>query len=316
MHTQLREIHKRLDTDMDVQGFLILLNKVADEIGWSDDTLFDVMLEYNDDRREEYEADRKSWGEILTEGKWANLHQCVVMNQWIKGMNLKVACVKRNRFFSITLKSESFRIELGDVLLRIVDGEVGAQTIREKTETCSQDFEERERLFGAMLLSERVANKVRSPFLNGEFSEALRVGYEVYASRLEELLGMTLKPWKDMETIFFQERPCFLFPDLSGDRLKLELAALARLSSGLELLLQPFLRGFEKAPEDPAIILKILVLISLLVDRLDAATSNPSSIYKKNIKKTVKKNKTRKRSLKAKKIVQKNKKTLKTRISS
>jgi hypothetical protein len=271
-----RELTKRLNTELNLAAFASFLDTALAHFGFEEDTLFDTVLEEGDGHRVEGETRSDQLVALFTPELWPRLHQVILSNQWITGMNLKLHWIRRLHGSALTVtwdwnapeKTPSVASVLAEGLERL--GEAKADP------SASTPTEELERLFGAMLLTPNVAEASREAFLSGDFSFSLTAAHRVLEKRLGVLLGTPLEKIGNLEELFQQEPPCLLLPDLSGPRLQLELTGLARVLTGVELLLQPLLRGREAAPADPAAVLKKLVLISFLVERLETAVRNPA----------------------------------------
>jgi hypothetical protein len=308
MSAHQMEMTKRLTAELSLKAFKGFLETVLDQIGFDEATVFDAVLEEENGHRMEYELQREALLGLIQEDQWPQIHKVLLSNQWMKGMNFKLHWIKRMQGSTLMIKWETTQSSTIKSTGAALEEALNALewTTHSAAAECAPQIEERERLFGAMLLTESVAARAKEPFLNGDFLGSLSAAYGILIGRLEELLGAHLERWEDLEIMFYQEPPCFLLPDLSGQRLQLELAAIARLWSGLELLLQPLLRGAEKAPEDPAGVLKKLVMISFLVERLEAAVPNPARVRKNTrVPQKRKVKKTRRTTTRIKKVIKK-----------
>lgn len=270
------DVTSRLGTDFQARELIRLIEIIREEMGFDDETRYDLVLEYGDGRRGEYEirAAELSWH--LASADWPQLHQLLFSNHWIKDMNVKVSLVKRPGGVTLSVKGE---IDRQDAVHRLT--EAIRQRVWAQTRACADALQERERLFGAMLLAKSVSDRTRASFLQGDFLGTLRGAYDTLAELQRRLLAVNPQRLRDLEARLAQDPPRILLPDRSGLRLRLELNALARLMSGTGLLLTPILSGKEPSPADTAVVLKYLVLISLLVERLEAATANPAAKRRK-----------------------------------
>jgi hypothetical protein len=278
MPIQYRELSKHLSGEVSLAAFATFLETALSRFGFDEETLFDTVLEEGDGRRTEGETRRDRVVALFTEELWPGLRQVVLSNQWIKGMNLKVHWIRRLRGSTLTVTWDLDAPEKTAALAVVLEAALEAFSHSACAQPESSQAAELEHLFGSMLLVESVAAASREAFLNGDFRACLAAAHRVLEKRLGVLLGAPVKRMGDLEELFRREPPCFLLPELSGSRLHVELTGLVHVLMGLELLLQPLLQGREKAPADPAPVLKKLVLISLLVERLETATRNPAAV--------------------------------------
>jgi hypothetical protein len=156
--------------------------------------------------------------------------------------------------------------------------QINNQLVSNQTETAasaSAHNQERDRLFGAMLLTGSVVQQTRQSFMAGDFRGSLAAARELLDERLGKIFPASLDWKKNMCEWLTQDPPPLLLPNVSGNSLRLELEGLSHLLTGSSILLDSLVRGPERIPEDPAPVLKYLVLVSLLVEKLDSAESNP-----------------------------------------
>jgi len=239
-----------------------------------EETRYALELEQASGERQELELKRSELRRWVHAQMWPHIHQLRFANPWIKGMHVKLHFIRRPGQAVLSLRGEIESVDLRKRLTASVATQVLA--CQQSEAALRTHLQERERLFGSMLLAESVVRHARQPFLNGDFLGCLRAAYRIFTSRLEQLLGVAPDDLADVEALLTQDPPRLLLPDLSGKRLRRELDGVAKLISGVTLLLGPHLSASAEAFTDPAPVLKHLVLISLLIERLESATPNPT----------------------------------------
>lgn len=278
MHIQHRELTQRINTEVSLADFMAFLEAALAQFDFDDDILFETVLEESDGRRREGETRRDQLSLLFTPDLWPALHQVILSNQWIKGMNVKIHWVRRAHGATLNVTWDLDAPGKARAVSEALEESLGALGRESQAAELSSQAEDLERLFGSMLLADNVAGAARDPFLQGDFRSALTAAHRVLVKRLEVLLGAPVRKMGDLEELFNREPPCLLLPELSGPRLQVELSGLARLLTGLELLLQPLLRGRDQVSADPGMVLKKLVLISFLAERLETAVRNPAAV--------------------------------------
>jgi len=264
----------RLGVSFNARELRNLIELIQKEMEFDEETRYDLILEDYGGQRAEHEIQSPALGQFLTPEAWPDLHQFFFSNHWIKDMNLKLSLVKRSTGITLIVKGEVERSETAKQLTTNLE-----QTIRafQQSETAACAYrQERERLFGSMLLAKSVVEQAREPFLTGDYISSLRAAHQVTAELSERLLRVKPSQLDKLQQILSQNPPRILLTDRSGRRLRSELNGLARLMAGAQILLEPMLKGQEPAPTDPAVVLKYLVLISLIAERLESGTPNPA----------------------------------------
>jgi|GEM_PF-3830770 len=273
------ELNYRLGPGFGAVEWSRLVNLVLAQMGFDDETHFELVLERNNGERQAFELMAGEFAHYLNPGVWPDLHQVILSNQWIKDMNVKLHLVKRGDHATISVKLDlaenGRRRQLAAAIQSLLAGS-------EAEEAFAPYHQERERLFGALLLTASGANKTRSSFLAGDFRAALSAGWALLQDRLKGVLPY--RPGLEHRILEFlkQDPPTMLFPNLAGPQLRQELDGLAHLLTGFLTLLRPVVEGKDKQSEDPAVVLKCLVLLSLLVERIEAMVPNPMTAKKKD----------------------------------
>lgn len=252
-----------------------LLRLAHDSMGFDEDTRYDLTIQKNDGERIMAEIAVPELEGNIHSGVWGAIHQIIISSQWIKGMNLKLTLVRRQDYHTLSLKGELETAEARAVFAKKIEGHLAG--VRVSDSGAGSTDQERERLFGSMLMTETILRATRQSFLAGQFDASLAAASSLLQDRLGKLLGITVKKPGDIAHLLAQEPPRLLFPDLSGSRLQLELAGLGSLCAGALTLTQPVVAGGESAPEDPARVLRCLVLFGMLLERLEVATPNPAA---------------------------------------
>jgi hypothetical protein len=95
---------------------------------------------------------------------------------------------------------------------------------------------------------------------------------------LHKLLGSKAREMLRPENICQSSQPILLLPELSGKNLLEELQCISQILTGIRGLLESRIQGRMPVSQDPARVLKLLVLISFLYERLENASVNPNAI--------------------------------------
>ncbi len=269
------ELSYRLGAGFQGQELCALIAQVVKEIGFDESTRYDLTLDGADGQRVEEEGSVAENEQVLLTRPWAGLHQVQFANQWIKDMNVKLTVVRRPGGSVVTLRGETDRPEAARRMTAALDRQL--QAWQQSETACLQHQQERERSFGAMLLAPSVAGPVREPFLRGDYAGALLAAGRVLSALVERRLGLRLSDSRTLSTALTSRPPKLLFPDRSGAGLQHELDALSHLFAGVSQLLRTYTGDGSSLPSEPSQVLKVLVLVSLLVERLESATPNPAA---------------------------------------
>lgn len=264
----------RLSRKFDVDRLVDLLGFIMDSMQFDEDMKYDLAVEKDGKDGAVQEISRSEIGENLTPQMWPGIHQVRFSNQWIKGLNVKLNLVKREDHSVLEITGEFENLAVRERLGNEI-------SVRLESQMSSEDhahpyFQEQERIFGSWLLAPSIAAQARPFFSSGDVGQALTAAYEVYGRLVRKLLRVAPTETARLEAILTQNPPPLIFPELSGNRLRLELKGLAQLMLGMQTWLQPKLKKPEDLPADPAAVLKYLVLLSLLVERLESAALNPA----------------------------------------
>lgn len=268
------DLSYRLRPDFGAARFAALCQTVLDSLVFDEDARLELMLERNDGERTTVELTAAELPRHLPESVWPELHQVQVANQWIKGMNVKISLVRRTDHQQVALKGETPNPERRPMLEQRVAAQLGQAGCEP-----SEQEQERERMFGSMLMTEEIVEATRQAFLAGRFAEALAAAGLRLRRRLEHLLRQDPLTPGSVAALFAQDPPRILLPNLAGLRLKQELEGLGQLCAGA-LRLQV---------DAPAQVLKALVLIGLLLERLENAVANPAVLRKKGAARSTRK---------------------------
>lgn len=259
-----------------------LLRLAHDSMVFDEDTRYDLTIQKNDGERVSAEIALPELENHAHDGTWGSIHQIIISNHWIKGMNLKLTLVRRQDFHTLSLKGELETAEMRGTFTKKIDGHLAGVQVGENGGNSAD--QERERLFGSLLMTETIVRATRKSFLAGQFGASLSAANALLRDRLEKLLGVTVKKPTDLAHQLAEDPPRLLFPDLSGSRMQLELAGLGSLCAGALMLTQPVVEGRQTAPDDPARVLRCLVLFGMLLERLEVATPNPAAKKKNPVK--------------------------------
>jgi len=292
------ELNYRLNTLFGPNEFIELVNLAIENIGFDEETQFDLVIQRNTDERLLLEVTPLTMGQHITLQSWPDIHQIIFSNHWIKGMNLKIQLVRRQEYFSLSVKCEMEDPDRRTQFINKLEEQLAKQLRVDTSSDASE--QDRERLFGSILMTEPIIQATRQAFLAGDFRNVLAAATNLLNERIENLLKQRLKNAADVQEYFSQEPPRLIFPDLSGKQLHSELVGLGCLSAGILTLVKPIIQGKQPAPEDPARILKCLILISMLLERLEGAAPNPVAIavQTKTVKKHLIKKKVQKKEVK------------------
>lgn len=269
------ELSYRLGEGFQARDLCALITQLVKEMGFDEGTRYDLTLDGIDGQRTEQEGAAAECERMLQARPWPELHQVQFANQWIKDMNVKLTVVRRTGGSVVTLRGVTDRPEAARHLTAALDRQL--QAWQQSEAACLQHQQERERMFGAMLLAPSVAGPVREPFLRGDYAGALRASGRVLSLLVERRLGLRLDDVRGLASALTSRPPKLLFPDRSGAGLQRELDALSHLFAGVAQLLRTYTGDETSLPSEPSQALKVLVLISLLVERLESATPNPAA---------------------------------------
>jgi hypothetical protein len=252
-----------------------IIGLAIEEMGFDESTLYDLIIEKSDHDRISCESAQSEIAGRLNNEAWPDIHRIILTSCWIKDMNLKIYLVRRSDNVVLNLKGEMEDAERRERMAEEIEKSLTAfGQLESSAETHDQ---KRERLFGAMLLEPGVVQSARQPFLAGDFRKALTAASGLFVARLQNLLNVKLGEVEKINELLTQDPPRILFADLSGTRLQKELKGLSGLVTGCLTLLDPIIKGREPAPGDPALVLKFLVLISMIIERLEGGIPNPAA---------------------------------------
>ncbi|MEW6516183.1 MAG: hypothetical protein AB1439_04675 [candidate division FCPU426 bacterium] len=257
------DLNYRLNLEFGPAQFVSLCRTVLDGMVFDEDTRLEAVLERVGGERSTWEGVSADLAGFLSESRWNDLHQIRLSNQWIKGMNVKISLVRRPDHQQIAIKGETPTPERR----ALVEQQVAARLQASNRDSQEQ---ERERLFGSMLMTKEIVDATRQAFLSGRFAEALEAAGLRLKRRLEHLFHQSEIRPGDVVALLTQDPPLLLMPDLSGPRLKQELEGLGHLCAGALSLVRSLPAG------EPGPVLKTLVLIGLLLERLENALPNPA----------------------------------------
>ncbi|MCD4812177.1 hypothetical protein K8S19_00570 [bacterium] len=289
-----------------------MVQLLVESMFFDEEAQFDLMIKKNNDERLHDELTPVDLGTFINPQTWPEIHQILFSNQWMKGMNLKFQLVRRHDYISLMLKCEMESPDHQQRLVRRIEEFLLSESYSEGGNDAHD--QERERLFGSMLMHADVIRVARQPFLAGRFQEAIAAVVGLLVTRLEALLHARIKQPGDVVTQLSMDPPRLLLPDLSGKKLYEELSGIGNLCSGILTLTKPLVYSKVSVPEDPARILKWLVLIGLLLERLEGASFNPAlqgrspgktPLLKKTVKKKLFTKQAKKTSGVKKKVVKK-----------
>lgn len=250
------DLSYRLRPEFGASQFVELCQTVLDSLVFDEEVRLELMLEKNTGERNTLDLTAAELSSRLPDSAWPDLHLVQVSNQWIKGMNVKISLVRRPDHQQVTLRGETSNAEHKPLLERRVAAQLGQE--QEK---------ERERLFGSMLMTPEIVEATRQAFLAGHFSEAMSAASQQLQQRLVHLLRRESFRPGEVVALFAQDPPRVLLPHLAGSRLKQELEALGHLCAG----------ALSLRADAPAQVLKSLVLVGMLLERLENAIPNPAA---------------------------------------
>lgn len=263
----------RLKQAWGVTQFIALARWLMDEIGFDEGARYDLAWERPGEERTTQETTAAGLAQLLLPSVWPALHQLVLVNHWIKGLNFKLHLVQREGEGALSIKFDIADAAARERLVRRLNERLASQC-QDTPGFAGPSNAERDRLFGSLLVNERVATAARTPFLAGDFYGSLQAAMRVLEDRLHQLTpGAEGKGLKAAALRLCREPACLLLPDRSGQRLRQELEGLSHLALAISQLSEPLLRGQSRAL-DPAPVLKRLVLISLLLEQLENASVN------------------------------------------
>jgi len=269
------ELDYRLKLDFCLSELIQIIGLAINEMGFDESTMYDLIIEKHDQDRVSCEITQSGIAGRLNNESWPDIHRIILTSYWIKDMNLKLDLVRRSDHVILNFKCEiedaQRRAGMATEIEKLL---AGLNRLESSAETHDQ---ERERLFGAMLLEPGVVQLARQYFLAGDFQKSLTAASGLFMARLQKLLNVKLGNIKKINELLSQDPPRILFPDLSGIRLQRELKGLSGLITGCLTLLDPIIKGREPAPSDPALVLKYLVLISMIIERLEGGIPNSSA---------------------------------------
>jgi hypothetical protein len=264
-------------TALSTTQVLTLLTLIVDHMGFDDETRYELVLEGPGNQRQVIDTNRAQMAQHLQGSVWPEVHQLVLTNTWVKGLNFKLHIVRRHEGMAVSFKGEA-PDRLSQRLAELL------KTRLEEWQTADAGkagLIEHERIFGSLVLHPRIAAQCKQAFLAGDLRTALRNGWAVVLTGLDRCTGQKQSAPANWEAFFLQQPPRVLLPDLSGASLRQELSGIAKLATGLQTLVEPYLKGAGLPTLEPALILKLLVVMSLLLERLETLVFNPAATVPK-----------------------------------
>ncbi|MBN1595710.1 hypothetical protein JW933_07285, partial [candidate division FCPU426 bacterium] len=262
------ELNYRLSNAFGPNDLIRIFSLAVETIGYDEETPFDLIIQKNNDERLLLEITPLDVNTYVHTKLWASIHQIIFSNHWIKGMNVKMQLVRRPEHCSLSVKCEMEDMERRTLFINKLEEQL-AKELRLSGGGATTE-QERERLFGSMLMTEAVIKVTRKSFLEGDFKTGITAAVKLLQERLGVLLKKRVKDPREVLTLADEETPLLIFPDLSGKQLQHELAGLGYLCAGILTLARPDAQGKKTVPEDPARVLKLLVLVGMILERLDS----------------------------------------------
>lgn len=267
----------------DVSGWVFkdLVSWMIDSLGFDEERRYEVLLQDGTGEGEPIEAARSQVLDSFGEEAWKQWHEFRLSNVWQQHDNFVFHWVRRKDSLMLHWKGTVADRSLCDRIVAETDRRLNAFLAGNEPEHLRA--REQERVFGSWLLHPRILEEARKTFLAGEFRQCL-LSMEIHLlHRVGQQLQLPKTEYPLAAEFLAAETPRLLLPNLAGKELRQILDGTGKLLLGFQATVRQLLKESERGgtQPDPAQVLKVLVLASLIWERLENGAFNPNAVSKK-----------------------------------
>lgn len=270
----------------DVSGWVFkdLVSWMIDSLGFDEERRYEVLVQAGAGEAEPAEATRSQVLDFFGEEPWKQWHEFRLSNVWQQHDNFVFHWVRRKDSLMLHWKGTVADKNLCDRIVAETDRRLSAFLAGNEPEHLR--VREQERVFGSWLLHPRILEEARTTFLAGEFRQCLQSMEAHLLHRVSRLLQLPKAEYPLAAEFLAAETPRLLLPDLAGKELRQTLDGTGKLMLGFQATVRQLLKESDRggSQPDPSQVLKVLVLASLIWERLENGAFNQTAVSK-NMKK-------------------------------